>query len=144
MTVTDFTEKYISQAQQLEKLCFSAPWTEQNFLDTLNNGHSIFLAAFSAGEFAGYISADTVCGTAYINNIAVKPQFRRKGAARALINELERRAVESNCFEMTLEVRSKNLPALALYEKCGFETAGKRQNFYRHPDDDGIIMTKKL
>lgn len=144
MTVTDFTEKYISQAQQLEKLCFSAPWTEQNFLDTLNNGHSIFLAAFSAGEFAGYISADTVCGTAYINNIAVKPQFRRKGAARALINELERRAVESNCFEMTLEVRSKNLPALALYEKCGFETVGKRKNFYRHPDDDGIIMTKKL
>ena len=144
MTVTDFTEKYISQAQQLEKLCFSAPWTEQNFLDTLNNGHSIFLAAFSAVEFAGYISADTVCGTAYINNIAVKPQFRRKGAARALINELERRAVESNRFEMTLEVRSKNLPALALYEKCGFETAGKRKNFYRHPDDDGIIMTKKL
>lgn len=144
MTVTDFTEKYISQAQQLEKLCFSAPWTEQNFLDTLNNGHSIFLAALSEGEFAGYISADTVCGTAYINNIAVKPQFRRKGAARALINELERRAAESNCFEMTLEVRSKNLPALALYEKCGFDMAGKRKNFYRSPDDDGIIMTKKL
>ena len=154
MKITDLDLRQAGTVEQIEKRCFSAPWTRQNILDTLQNGHSIFLAAvLSDGQVSesadgaglvGYISADTVCQTAYINNVAVDIPFRRTGVGKALISALEQREREVGCTEITLEVRSKNLSAKALYQKCGYKKCGERKNYYRNPADNAEIMTKKL
>lgn len=168
MKIIDLEMRHIGEVEQIERQCFSAPWTRQNILDTMQNGHSIFLAAIltdgqkvenhngdkyrsqcqdqiKCGEtVAGYISADAVCETAYINNVAVAADFRRKGIGRELISALEQRSRARGCTEITLEVRSKNAAAKTLYENCGYRKCGERKNYYHDPADNAEIMTKKL
>ena len=76
-------------------------------------------------------------------NVAVHPDFRRRGVAEALVNALvaELKAIGSHC--LTLEVRASNVPAVSLYEKLGFTEIGRRKNYYRNPKEDALIMRKE-
>ena len=81
-------------------------------------------------------------GILEIKNIAVVPEYQGKGYGKILLDFLVRKYTG---LYSVLQVGTGDSPlTIPFYEKCGFETAGKRKNFYRHPDDDGIIMTKKL
>lgn len=127
-----------------KKCVFPTRGLGRTFSTHKKNGHSIFLCALENGVVAGYISADAVLETAYINNVAVDPLFRKRGTALSLIAALEERAKEKGCLELTLEVRSGNIPAKKLYEKCGFVPVGVRRGYYSDPTDDAVIMTKRL
>jgi ribosomal-protein-alanine N-acetyltransferase len=81
-------------------------------------------------------------GECYILNIAVLPEHRRTGVAQILLGSAISGAKERGCEFITLEVRVSNTPAISLYEKNGFAVAGRRKSFYKHPDEDGIIMTR--
>lgn len=156
MKIVSLNDRLIDGVLRLERLCFSAPWTRENIESTLKSNCGIFLAAIdgdSDGDqaqkndpcsirVAGYISATAPCETAYINNVAVDPDLRRKGIGKALLCELERAAKKKGCLEATLEVRKSNAPAAALYEKCGYKSVGLRKDFYRNPCEDALIMTK--
>ena len=76
-------------------------------------------------------------------NVAVHPDFRRKGIAEALVNTLveELKAIDSHC--LMLEVRASNVPAISLYEKLGFREVGRRKNYYRNPREDALILRKE-
>ena len=76
-------------------------------------------------------------------NIAVHPDFRRKGIAEQLVNALvdALKEIESHC--LTLEVRASNDPAIKLYDKLGFSKIGRRPNYYRHPKEDALILRKE-
>jgi ribosomal-protein-alanine N-acetyltransferase len=76
-------------------------------------------------------------------NVAVHPDFRRRGIAEALVNRLveELKAIDSH--SLTLEVRASNVPAISLYEKLGFSEVGRRKNYYRNPREDALIMRKE-
>ena len=78
----------------------------------------------------------------YISNVAVGPDYRRAGIADALIDRLLTLCREHELSFVTLEVRSGNKPAIALYEKHGFKTVGLRKNYYERPREDALIMTK--
>ena len=104
--------------------------------------HSIeSLAAVDGDTLVGYIGVQTVLDEGYINNVAVRPEYRRRGIAAALISLLAERAQAIGLAFMTLEVRESNVPAIALYEKLGFTTVGKRKNYYEKPREDAILMT---
>ena len=77
-------------------------------------------------------------------NVAVHPDYRRKGIAEALVAELVEalKKRESHC--LTLEVRASNEPAKALYEKLGFTQVGLRKNYYRNPKEDALILRKEF
>ena len=77
----------------------------------------------------------------YITNVAVFPSCRRQGVAEALLHELLHRADEKKLAFVTLEVRASNAPAIALYEKNGFQPVGVRKNYYSAPTEDGVLMT---
>ena len=76
-------------------------------------------------------------------NIAVHPDFRRQGVARALILALTEELKKRGSHCLTLEVRASNAPAIALYEKLGFSQAGLRKNYYRDPKEDALILRKE-
>ena len=73
-------------------------------------------------------------------NIAVADTHRRRGIARMLVEELIR---QLDAYQLTLEVRASNSPAIALYESLGFVQVGLRKNYYRKPKEDALILRKE-
>ena len=134
---------HVPQVAALEKVCFSAPWSEKSVASELENPLSLWLVAMDGETVAGYIGSQTVLGETDMMNVAVAPAYRRQGAAQGLILALIEalKARGSHC--LTLEVRDSNAPARALYEKLGFLEVGRRKNYYRNPREDGLILRKE-
>lgn len=139
MNITEMQEKHLPALAELEKQCFHAPWSEKMLREELGGG--IFLVAEQDGEVQGYVGCQTVLDEGYITNVAVSPDFRRRGAARRLIAELIARAKEKGLAFVTLEVRKSNAPAIALYAGAGFAPVGTRKNFYSNPAENALLMT---
>lgn len=131
----------IPAIRQLEKECFSAPWTYEQIEFEICNENSFFVAAFSGDELCGYGSFKYAADTAYINNIAVDKRYRRQGIASAVCAALEEKAKKLSLEFITLEVRRSNYGAIALYESRGYKNMGIRPNFYTSPVEDAVIMT---
>lgn len=142
--IADAAPEHIPQIGALEKLCFSLPWTEETLRAQLHSERHIFLVALDGETVAGYIGLTHVLDEGYISNIAVSPAYRRRGVGTALLTELERRAGELRLSFLTLEVRSSNAAARALYAARGFQVTGLRRNYYEKPAEDAVLMTKTL
>lgn len=139
MNITEMQEKHLPALAELEKQCFHAPWSEKMLREELGGG--IFLVAEQDGEVQGYVGCQTVLDEGYITNVAVSPDFRRRGVARRLIAELIARAKEKGLAFVTLEVRESNAPAITLYAGAGFAPVGTRKNFYSNPAENALLMT---
>lgn len=126
----------------LEKLCFSDPWSASSIASELDNPLSLWLVWEEDGAAAAYLGVQRVPPQADVMNVAVSPALRRRGIARALFAELERRLPEID--ELFLEVRASNSGAIALYRTLGFEQVGRRPNYYLDPREDALILRKEL
>ena len=104
---------HLPQVLAIERACFSKPWSEQTFADELYN--------------------DAV-------SLVVAEDSRRQGVAEEILGAFLRFG-EAHLAFLTLEVRASNAPAIALYEKMGFETVGRRKNYYADLHEDAILMT---
>ena len=142
MTFIQMRKAHVPQVAQLEKLCFSDPWSENSIASELDNDLSLWLVALNDDLVVGYIGSQTVCGETDMMNIAVHPDWRRRGVARILIEQLILGLRERGSECLTLEVRASNAPAIALYEKLGFAQVGRRPNYYRNPKEDALILRK--
>lgn len=144
ITITDASEALLPQIQRIEQQSFSVPWTEQMLRMQLAPDSHVFLTAQTADGVIGYVGMMYVLDEGYISNIAVRPDYRRRGVADALLNALEQRARALMLSFLTLEVRAHNAPAIALYEKHGYRVAGRRKNYYEKPTEDALLMTLSL
>lgn len=143
MRITLMESAHVSQVAQLEKLCFSAPWSENSISSELTNPLSCWLVALDGDRVAGYVGSQTVLDESDMMNIAVDPQYRRQGIAQALVEELVKCLARKESRCLTLEVRASNAGAIALYEKLGFVQVGLRKNYYRNPREDAMILRKE-
>ena len=134
---------HVPQVAELEKLCFSDPWSEQSIASELDNVLALWYVALEDDRVVGYIGSQTVCGETDVMNIAVHPDYRRRGIGQILIEELVREVKNLGSISLTLEVRSSNAPAVSLYEKLGFSQVGLRKNYYRNPKEDAYILRKE-
>ena len=143
MMIEVMNSDHVAQIAALEKICFSDPWSERSIASELDNKLAFWLVAVEGETVAGYIGSQTVLDETDMMNVAVHPDFRRKGIAEALILELvdHLRRMGSHC--LTLEVRASNAPAIALYEKLDFREIGRRKNYYRNPREDALILRKE-
>ena len=144
MMIVPMNESHVAQVAELEKICFSDPWSEKSVASELYNSLSCWLVAEENGVVTGYVGSQTVIDESDMMNVAVHPDHRRKGIAEALVVELVEalKKRESHC--LTLEVRASNEPAKALYEKLGFSQVGLRKNYYRNPREDALILRKEF
>ena len=124
-------------AAELEKLCFSEPWSEKAILEEAERG--FFVAAYADGVFAGYAGMLCVLDERDVCNIATVPAFRGMGVGRALTQALIESAKETGASVIMLEVRKSNAAAISLYEKLGFTLVGERKNFYTLPREDALL-----
>ena len=144
MRIVNMNESYVAQVAELEKICFSDPWSENSVASELKNPLSCWLVAEEDGVAAGYIGSQTVMDESDMMNVAVHPDHRRKGVAESLVNELIEALKKRGSRCLTLEVRASNEPAKALYEKLGFVQVGLRRNYYRNPKEDALILRKEF
>ncbi len=141
ITIREMTEDDIKDIAELEKECFSEPWSETSLRDELTNETARFYVLRNGGDLLGYIGSNNICNEVYITNVAVSSKYRGKGYGKILVNYLIKQCELERAFFITLEVRKSNENAIKLYEKCGFKLIGERKNFYSKPTEDALIYT---
>lgn len=137
------TDAHVAQISELEKLCFSDPWSKKSVASELENSLALWLVALDGATIAGYIGSQSVGEEADMMNVAVHPDYRRQGIARVLVTGLVCALAEKGVKSLALEVRQSNAPAIALYEQLGFVQVGLRPNYYRNPKENALILRKE-
>ena len=113
--------------------------------EELDNACAAFLTALDeTGRVVGYAGLQVILDEGYIANVAVRPDCRRQGIAGKLLQVFLDFAQANGLAFLTLEVRESNYPAIALYGSRGFRSVGRRKNYYEHPKEDALIMTKEF
>jgi ribosomal-protein-alanine N-acetyltransferase len=141
MTIRPLTPFDAVMMAELEKRCFSLPWSLESIKFELQNPIALYLGAFIDGALAGYAGMQLILDEGNITNAASAPEYRRRGIADALMTGLMSAAMERGLRVVTLEVRESNIPAQNLYKKHGFAAVGKRKGYYDEPKEDAILMT---
>lgn len=136
---------HLTDIAAIERLCFSTPWTESMLEQELYNDRASFLVARdeTSGRVLAYAGLHVVLDEGYIDNVAVRPEFRKQGLAQRLV-EVYCRFGQAHLAFLTLEVRASNEAAIALYEKLHFLPVGRRPNYYDKPTEDAILMTRQF
>ena len=105
-------------------------------------GYGTGVACVEDGKLVAYVGMVSVLDEGEIVNVATHPDYRRRGYARAVIDEVLKLARERGVEILSLEVRESNVAARSLYESVGFAAVGIRAGFYSHPREDAVIMTR--
>lgn len=140
MIIREMGAADIDMVARIEAEVFTEPWSKESFFVEVKTPNHIYLVAEENGNILGYCGMWEVAGEGQITNVCVAPDHRGKGVATMMLEELLNRAAKLKVGAITLEVRVSNEPAIRLYEKLGFETAGIRKDFYSLPDEDAKIM----
>jgi ribosomal-protein-alanine acetyltransferase/tRNA threonylcarbamoyl adenosine modification protein YeaZ len=136
----DLAAADVPAAAAVERRVFSDPWPESCFHSELSQANAWARVAEQDGALAGYLLAWLGAGTGHVGNLAVVPEARRHGVARALLADLFERARAAGVARITLEVRAANFAAQALYRAHGFRLAGLRRGYYRDTGEDALVM----
>ena len=142
MIITEMNAAHVPQVAELERICFADPWSEKSVASELDNKWALWLVAVEDVQVIGYIGSQTSIDETDVMNVAVHPDFRRRGIAESLIIRLVEELKNRGSHALMLEVRASNAPAIALYEKLGFLQVGCRKNYYRNPKEDALILRK--
>jgi ribosomal-protein-alanine N-acetyltransferase len=127
------------QVIAIERRAFPTPWSLAMFVLERSKPGGICLAATRRGELVGYLVCSRYDSVWHVMNVSVEPQERRAGVATALLLELLEQ-IDDPGARLTLEVRRSNTPAIALYERFGFRSAGLRRRYYQDNGEDALIM----
>ena len=133
-------EEDIDSVVDISSLSFSICWSKNSYIDELTNPVARYLVAKIDNKVIGFMGTWIVLDESHITNIAVHPNYRKQGIASSLLESLIDHCKSEGCNAYTLEVRSGNKSALALYEKYNFKQDGVRKGYYADNKEDAIIM----
>lgn len=143
MTYRSWKFEDILKISELEKECFSDPWTYRMFVEGFSSKLFYGVCAVEDGEIVGYACETVLFENAEVDNIAVSESCRRRGVGKKLLKKLETEAKERGARVILLEVRVSNAPAMTMYLKEGFKGIYVRPRYY--PDgEDAVVMQKEL
>jgi ribosomal-protein-alanine N-acetyltransferase len=132
-----------SAIADVERTCFSDPWSAAGIAEMFENETVEALVAIETGpemRLAGYLFARVIAGEAEILNVAVPKMFRRLGVGDALLVRALERLAERGAESVFLEVRESNEPAKRLYQRRGFRAVGLRADYYRRPAEHALVL----
>ncbi len=144
LTIRELRESDIPSVVEIENISFTIPWSKILFFNEIYKQRSIAKVAVMDKKVIGYICANFVADEGHILNLAVHPDFKRKGIAKTLVENILEELKETDCRFLYLEVRASNNTARELYEGFGFKVVGTRKKYYNKPEEDAVIMSLRL
>jgi ribosomal-protein-alanine N-acetyltransferase len=132
----------LDEVLAIERASFTMPWSRGAFLYELqqNRVARCWVVRVGAGEVIGYLCLWEVADELHITNVAVRPDTRRQGVARALLRSVMEDGRRRGFKMVVLEVRPSNRHALSLYESFGFRVVGRRHGYYYDTGEDALVM----
>ncbi len=145
----------LKRVADIEAACFGGEaWPRQVFKELLETfGRSrprrggLWVAEDPATrEVMGYagIEVSALWGEVDIINIAVAPEFRRRGVGDALVRWVARLCRRRGVLLLWLRVRASNRSARRFYRAMGFQQRGRFDGYYQEPDEPAILMAMDL
>lgn len=145
MIIDEARTNDLASLVELEQLCSPHPWSEPTLAAALSGtaGDQVIIgrAEDELTELLGFCVFRALAEEVEIHNIAVRPQHRRQGLARALLVRALELAAASGARVAHLEVRAGNAAAVALYRHLGFSCVGRRANYYASPEEDALLFS---
>ena len=142
MEIVKYEEKYFYSIIEIEKESFKDPANKEFYLSEINeNPYSNIYLAIEDGKVAGFIDYWITFNSSTICKIAISSEFRRKGFAKKLIDFMVEDLVKNEVETSTLEVRTSNIPAISLYNECGYVKICEKKHYYED-GEDALYMVK--
>jgi ribosomal-protein-alanine N-acetyltransferase len=134
----------LAAVEAIERRSYPTPWSRSMFAGEIAKPSSICLGAFEAetGVLLGYLIISRYVEAWHVMNVAVEPEYRRRGIATALLDRLFELTADDGRRGYTLEVRVSNTQAIALYQGLGFQSRGIRRGYYTDNREDALVMWK--
>jgi len=128
---------------EIERASFPSPWKPESFLNELNNPYARLVVAERTGQVIGYLCCWLVADEVQILDVAVRPDYRRCGVGRLLLQDILTEARQNGACSASLEVRVSNQPAITLYQALGFQQVAIRRRYYEN-GEDALLMVCPL
>ena len=125
---------------EIEHRSYPTPWSRSMFASEIAKGTSVCLGAFEGDQLVGYIVNSRYVDAWHVMNVAVDPEYQRRGIATRLLERLFELTADDEGRGYTLEVRVSNRAAIRLYEQLGFDRHGIRRGYYTDNREDALIM----
>lgn len=139
---SDMDSAVFNALSALDKKCVGAEsWSAESFKSEVEKDNGIVICCYDDMRIIGLISGYFAGDEADITSVAVDENYRRNGIALRLMQDFEK-SLPEYISEIFLEVRETNIPAISLYNKCGFEKLSVRKNFYENPTENAVVMVK--
>jgi ribosomal-protein-alanine N-acetyltransferase len=134
----------LDTVEEIERVSYPTPWSRAMFAAELEKPSSLAIGAYhESGELVGYAIVSRYVDAWHVMNIAVIPEFRRRGIGRSLLERMFEITSADPRRGYTLEVRVSNTDAIRLYERLGFEARGIRRGYYTDNREDALIMWRE-
>ncbi|NMG09610.1 ribosomal protein S18-alanine N-acetyltransferase [Brasilonema sp. UFV-L1] len=143
LEIKHLTPADLTAVQELDKICFGGLWTLDAYQRELDSPNSDLLGLFSLTSVVKLLGMScfwSILDEAHITILAVHPQYHRQGFGQALLYSVLKTACKRGLERATLEVRASNEAAISLYQKFGFQIAGRRRRYYKDNDEDALIL----
>jgi ribosomal-protein-alanine N-acetyltransferase len=144
LIIRDMQENDIPAILKIEQVSFTTPWSEQDFLNEIYKKNILSKVAVFGVDIIGYICVNHLAYESHILDLAVHPDFRRQGVATILIEKATEELKKRGCAFIHLKVRVSNTGAQGFYEMLGFKVEGIRKKYYANPDEDALMMMRRL
>ncbi len=144
ITVRKMSLEDIDGVMEVDRDCFSIPWSRESFMMELESSLSTYVVAVDNNGVLGYGGFYMVMDQVEITNIAVLGEKRGQGIGKSILEALIKLAVVGGAKVVNLDVRSSNEAAKALYYSYGFKLVGSRKGYYQKPDEDALLLTLSL
>ena len=130
----------LNSIDAIEQRAYRTPWSRSMFASELAKASSVCIGAFDGEQLIGYVINSRYVDAWHIMNVAVDPDFRHRGVATRLLEQVFELTKDNQRRGYTLEVRVSNDRAISLYEKLGFVRQGIRRGYYTDNREDALIM----
>lgn len=140
VTIGELRAADLPEVVEIERTSFRLPWSESAFRALMRRENTTLLAARREGRVVGYAVVWFAAEEGELGDIAVRPDERRAGVGRRLLEAVQRESGRRGAHRLFLQVRESNIPARKLYEQTNFRQSGRRPGYYRYPPEDAVIM----